>query len=300
MISKTKPSRHDLMIRVYADILRGIHYRHEFARRDPVVRNKCEGIIDALGSNHESFSAFEAQDGSLLVDILAKAYRKAKKNTDGSNIQKDLSAFFISYGILPIAPLGRPFLGENIRLNRKTGIPSHNYGESDHIWLKIVWNKLLAFEIFAMAEFSLPHPIMMPVLPLSLPTTKTGNNDLRENVEVTPTSLPVYINILQSPEVLANYITAFAEQGRESRLLQMPKQESDYRSVKTDESKYERYLDALDLDLKCQEGVPYGDKYEYFQRYNDFHNPTGDAIITFYKDSRRCARLYRDKYRLIV
>lgn len=302
VISKTKPSRHDLMIRVYADILRGIHYRHEFARRDPVVRIKCEGIIDALGCDHESFSAFEGQDGTLLVDVLAKAYRKSKKELGGLYIKKNLATFFKAYGIMPIAPSGKPFLGEKIRFNPKTGLPSHKFGESDHIWLKVIWNKLLAFETFAMAEFSLPKPIMMPVMPLSKPRTKSGSRDLRQLVRVTPTSFPAYINIQQSTGVLGNYIAAFVEQAREAMLVAPPEDDAGFQFVSTHESFFEQYIDALDLDLRFNNRVPYSEKYDFYARHSktNIRNAQADAIIKYFKESRRSANNYRDKWKMII
>ena len=298
--SKATPSDREHMVKIYTRILRGIHYRHEFARRNPKVIIECDKIINTLRIPRESVSAFEVTGKGNLVDVIAKAYRKAQRGPESEKVKSALADFFRGYGILPITQTGQPFFGERLRMKLSGKGPLRAITDNDAVWLKETWNLIYAFEVFAMAEFSLPRPIMMPLMPLSMPTLRSDDYDLRDTVEVTPTSFPAYINTKQSPEALANYMAAFAEQGRESMLFAPAKGSVEYRTIVTDMTKYERYLRALDLDKEYNSRVPREQKCEFFEQCGEPRKNEYEKIINFYKDSRRCARLYLDKWMMII
>lgn len=261
---------------------------------------ECEKVINALRIPCDSVSAYEVADNGNILDVIAKAYRKSQRRPEGDNIKRTLANFFQGYGILPITQSGQPFFGERLRMKLSGKEPLCTITDTDVVWLKNTWNLLYAFEVFAMAEFSLPRPIMMPFMPLSMPTLKSGKYDLREIVEVTPTSFPAYINTMQSPEALGKYIEAFAEQGRESMLFATAKEAVEYRTIVTDATKYERYLRALDLDTEYNSRVPRKQKCEFFEQCGEPRKNEYEKIINFYKDSRKCARQYLNRWMMII
>ena len=113
------PIKHKSMLRTYERILRGIHYRHEFARRNPrVVKESCK-VLKLLGVNPDSVPAYFVPGGGTLVDVIALAYRKSLHASKSGETRAKLGNFFRRYGVLPVAQLGKPFFGDTLRLNKE-------------------------------------------------------------------------------------------------------------------------------------------------------------------------------------
>lgn len=296
--TRVTPVQHKLMRPIYERILRGIHYRHEFARRHPDITKKCLNLFDHLGLKPEWASSYSAQGGKTVTKVIAEAYRQSKRTSKGRKSKKMLRDFFISYGVIPIAPSGYPFFGDRLRLDVKAGLPLYQVTESDHQWLKDTWNELLAFEVFALAEFSLPRPIMMPAL--MLPIAKTRSAIVKTSKLIVPSnsSFGMYVNPNQTDAVLDDYIRAILEQAREGD-TQHGHHANAYSNIRLDPLIYERYLDALDVKLACGKVVKRSAKEEFYIRCRNNSSKTAN-IDEYFKACLDSARKYRDNWMLIL
>lgn len=211
------PVQHAAAHTTYVKILRGLHYRHEFARRNRRVANAAVRVLHELHIDEESASSFCCENGLALPEVIVQAYRSAQRRKTGSESAELLRAFFIEFGVLPLPPEGSPFLP--VECARYVTSPTDREIEAAHAVVKRVWNALLRFEVFAVAEFKLPRPIMLPVLPLSRAATRNGVVDLAQAIAPTTDAYPVYLDTSQPMDVIRDYVTAIVEQTREGKLV---------------------------------------------------------------------------------
>lgn len=297
--SRAIPVQHTSMRSIYERILRGIHYRHEFARRHPDVAAETLRLLDVLGLKPESVPAYETPDGESLPNVIAKAYRRTQKTAKGNRAKVMLAEFFTNYGVLPVAPRGTPFFGDRYRLTTIEGNPVRKLGEADHLWTKHVWNHLVAYETFAIAEFSLPRPIIMPALILPVAHTRTARVSLGTLIPPSNRSFAMYVNPSHTDEVLDAYMNAMIEQAREGELLGN-REGHVYASKRNDAKDYERYLDILDVKDACGRVVPAADKKRFCLRNRNNVDVESMDFDDYFKRNFEAARKCRDDWRLIL
>lgn len=170
--------------------------------------------------------------------------------------------------------------------------------EANRQWLKETWNQLLAFEVFALAEFSLPRPIMMPALMLPIAKTRTARVITSRLIVPSNSSFAMYINPRQADVVLDDFITAMIEQAREGD-AQYGNHWHAYSNIRLDPLDYERYLDVLDVKSTWGKTVRYSAKDAFYKRYHSNVQKSAN-IDEFFKASLESARKYRDNWMLIL
>lgn len=297
LYTRAIPVQHKQMMSVYRRILRGIHYRHEFARRHPGVAAASLELFAHMGISLDLVSGYETHGGKTVTKVIAEAYRKSLKTARGRKSKKMLRDFFTSYGVIPVAPSGKPFFGGRFRVDAN-GELSGQAEEQDGKWIKETWNQLLAFEVFALAEFSLPRPIMMPVLMLPIAKTRTARVLIAQQIVPSNSSFAMYVNPHQADAVLDDFLTAMIEQAREGD-AQYGGHGNPYSNIRLDPLDYERYLDALNVKLACGKVVKRSVKAEFYKRHRN--NPSKDANTDeYFKACLDSARKYRDSWMLIL
>lgn len=292
------------MTSAYERVLRGIHYRHEFARRVPRVADACLGVFDYLGLDLDQITAYET-NGGFITKVIANAYRRVLRSYKGKIAKPLLRKFFLTYGIMPVAPLGCPFLGERLRLKGKGAIePTSQISKRDHQWLKTIWNDMLQFEIFAIAEFELPRTIMFPAMILPDVDIIGKKDRVRTSscIEPSNSSFAMYVNPSQTDDVLGDYLKIALQQAREGEMLHCrePKRLS---SVRLDSVGYERALDALDVKSAAGGIVRRQLKMEFYKRYKNIPPGVREESIgcdEYFKDNYSKAVEYRDSWFLIL
>lgn len=296
------PSKHSIMTQNYARILRGIHYRHEFARRNPGVVKETGDLFRCLGIAPESASEFETPSGKFLPEIVSLAYRRSMRSPAGAQAKNLLRRYFVKNRVLPVAPLGPPFLGNKLRLMVDVNNQGREITESDHQWLKEIWNVLLAFEMFAMAEFSLPHPIMMPAMILPIVKTRSTRIPICNLVEPSLSAFAMFVNPSQTEDILSIYMKAMIEQVRESGLY-YEGTDAQGSPIRLDDRDFERYLNVLDLKSKCGKRVSFSEKKSFYWRHNIHTVGKYDAKMKYheyFKANFARASMYRDNWALIL
>lgn len=295
---------HSLMAVTYERVLRGIHYRHEFARRVPRVADACLGLFDYLGLELEQVAAYET-NGVFITKVIADAYRRVLRSYKGKIAKLLFRKFFLTYGIIPVAPSGRPFLGDKLRLKGKGAIkPTSQITERDHHWLKTILNDMVKFEIFAIAEFDLPRTIMLPAM--MLPDVKfIGKVDkVRTGACIVPSnkSFAVYVNPAQTDDVLGDYLKIALEQAREGEMLHC-REPKNISSVRLDCAGYERALNVLDVKTAAGGVVRRCQKMEFYKRYKSIPSGVLEESIDcdeYFKENYSKAVGYRDNWLLIL
>ena len=311
--TRVTPSMHRLMTLVYARILRGMHYRHEFARRHPEVVAASKELFSHLGLALENASAYLTKSGNSLTKVIADAYRRSIKARKGKASRALLKDFFTQYCVIPVSEYGKPFLGEDLkftlmkRASRKRAAdqedPVEQIADSKHKWLKMTFNELMRFEIFAIAEFSLPRTIMMPMMLLADAHTKTMRG-VRTTANISPANLScaVYMNPAQTDDVLGDYLKAVLQQAREGEML-APSSPGKYETMRMDCKYFERSIDALDIKRACGATVSLIQKDEFYRRYNETStdlDSDSNESREYFKDSLAMARRFQDNWRLIL
>lgn len=296
---------HSLMTSAYERVLRGIHYRHEFARRAPQVADACLGVFDYLGLKPEQVYSYESNGGIFITKVIADAYRRVLRSRKGKIAKLLFRKFFLTYGIIPVAPLGCPFLGEKLRLKGNGAIePTSQITERDHHWLKTIWNDMVRFEIFAIAEFELPRTIMFPAM--ILPDVDIAGNDERVRtssyIEPSNRSFAMYVNPSQTDDVLGDYLKIALEQAREGEMLHCRESKS-ISSVRLDCAGYERALNVLDVKTAAGGIVRHRLKLEFYKRHKGIPPGVNEESIDcdeYFKENYSKAVGYRENWLLIL
>ena len=311
--TRVTPSMHRLMTLVYARILRGVHYRHEFARRHPEVVAASNNLFAVLKLAPDNVAAYKDSKGNILPKVIADAYRRSLKTRKGNASKALLKDYFTKYGVIPVSERGMPFLGEDLRFmlkrrasNKRAAYqqdPIEHIADTKHEWLKTTFNELMQFEIFAIAEFSLPRTIMMPVILLADADTKTMRAfRTAANIPSSNHSCTMYMNPMQTDDVLGDYLKAALEQAREGEMLDHPSA-SRYETIRLDCKYYERSLHALDVKPACGTTIGAEQKDEFYRRYNEVpaeSSSNSNESREYFKDSLAMARRFRDNWRLIL
>ncbi|MFC1453019.1 hypothetical protein ACFLSJ_06695 [Verrucomicrobiota bacterium] len=288
------PVKHDAIHDAYIRILRGIHYRHEFARRNAAVAEASKQTLDGLGVPQGDAASFFTNDGSELVDVIARAYRRAQRAGKGSGGAKALQVFLSDFRVLPLHADGPPFLPTELTtVDSKTLKTSRQLDEDLHARAKKAWNSLLAFEAWAMAEFKLGSPVFMPALPLQNAKTRTRTVNLVELVDVGQRSCPVCVDLQQPMDVIGGYLTAIAEQLREGELVtsgRRPSRQRVYVEKRLRFDRFDFFLTAYDLSRQEARGDDISRmKWEMFLR-----SPLSKKPAEVKHPERRAPRFYRD------
>lgn len=231
------PSRQ--AIQTYEVILRGIYYRHEFARRDRSVVAASELLLNNfafppgrgrtfIGKGSPTCLTSELMEQSRASDTVSASRRKA------------LTAFLRDYSIIPTGEMETPFFPEAIAA-----------GKATFTEMVLIWNSLLRFEYFALAQLDMALPVLFPVMQIGVLKTKDGATTYRLQERVTPGKQ--HCLLLMDMTAPQKTVDAYV------RMMRMQERVTKARSEKMeDESEYARsrpveypaYLAAYDLDLE--------------------------------------------------
>lgn len=133
-----------------AEILEGVFYRHEFARRNGKVVKASGEILECLGVPAARAEAFLSQEAPLcLTDVLIRRCDTPLRRTQ-------LAKFLSEYRIIPVSSSNQPFLPPGVK----------DAGNEDVIQSYRIWNALLKFEYYALSVLGLDSPVMFPVVTL--------------------------------------------------------------------------------------------------------------------------------------
>lgn len=145
------------------NILNGVYYRHEFARRN----NDIVGASDALLEKFPKAKAARVQDSNYLLqstplrtltDWLIEDIDKERSGSLKKKRIKLLSAFLKTWRVFPVPPPDKPFmpftLKEKDAQNDKILFPTE--------YLMVCWEKILRFETYAITKLGLDEPLFFP------------------------------------------------------------------------------------------------------------------------------------------
>ena len=183
------------VIEALRGIMRGLLYRHEFAKRNPDVCRDSLEVLKAFGITPARAETFTCPNQkTYLTDELRAIYKKADPSKR-EGLNRLLGSFLKQRKILPMTMFRQPFFPE---FNKKEA------------WK--IWNSLLRFELFAMTYLKIGGPVMFPVMyvgGLSLNDTPNERQQLSKLLDLSQEPYPMLIKFELADGVTTNYMTAF-------------------------------------------------------------------------------------------
>ena len=153
------------------DVMLGVYYRHEFARRNPEVVEASNDVFKEFSeaqkvrSKHSTFII----PGKSLKSITALLMEEILKDPDSSKKKGVMVKFLQDYKVLPVPPPEHQFLPLPLILESKRQLIKMKGVQADSVALSHCWSSIQAFETFAVC-IGLREPIFMPFT--NLPKTR--------------------------------------------------------------------------------------------------------------------------------
>ena len=278
------------------NILMGIHYRHEFARRNLELMAASKTILETLGIPLEQAEHFISPDGktNLAKAIIDRV--KAEPAASRTELMDQVANFLGEHRVLPMTCTSGTFFPkpEDVDATLAFGI----------------WNELMNIETFALARLRLGHPIMFPVMLINNVQLPDGTVDVSQFLKLQRYNYPMLTSLDTPKEVISDYFTVLymAERLRQAQLGLTPDEGQVFKRIPWNEAA--AALLTFDFD---QQKWPHGEKKAQVQ---DFYRtqlrdteskhklkgeePSSRAAESSYDRSLRRARLWIKNYRSII
>jgi hypothetical protein len=177
------------------EILRGLRYRHEFAKRNLEVLKASRELLEAFGITPARAETFLCpnQETFLTDDLMGRFSRVERPRRE--QLKLLLAEFLKMRRVLPMAK------------SRQSFFPPFSVKNA---WK--IWNSLLQFELFAMGRLDIGGPVMFPVMyvgGLSFNENKNEQKQLSRTLNLAHEPYPMVVKFELPDEVISNYMTAF-------------------------------------------------------------------------------------------
>ena len=143
------------------DALRGVYYRHEFARRNPDVMKESEKVLKALRVSSNQAKTFHTKSHHrYLSEVLIDKVESAR-GSEQLKRAKTLVNFLRDYGVFPMARSQGDFFPFGGRQSWQVPDLSAEERLAD---VFSVWFALISFEGYVTFKWKLGRPFMLPVM----------------------------------------------------------------------------------------------------------------------------------------
>jgi len=175
------------------NILLGIYYRHEFARRNEELIAASKTILGTLGIPLEQAEHFISPDGKTNMAKAIIDRVKAEPDGSRSQLMDQVASFFGEHRVLPM------------RCTSGTFFPKLKVSEFKLAFG--IWGELMNLETFALARLRLGHPIMFPVMLINDVQLLDGTVNIGQHLKLHGCNYPVLTSLDTPKEVVSDYFT---------------------------------------------------------------------------------------------
>jgi len=221
MSRRAKP-RGETLEQAIRDVLRGVYYRHEFARRHSLLVRASDALFKFFPKSNEvrakdSRYLISGKQPKAITDFLIDEFKQSKES---ETMKMALLDFLKKWRVLPVPSSPSvefmPYpLKKESKKNDKKGKADKKKGKrfkfkvpekpiTDAVELFVCWDRIQHFENFAMSKLGFTEPIFMPLVNLSKPIKPILENYLRTSI--TAEHKMVLINWNQPSEGLQQHL----------------------------------------------------------------------------------------------
>ena len=274
----------------YAEIFRGIYWRHEFARRNETVAKESAELAKTLGIKDSRFEVF-IHDGYPLTDDLIDLVSRP----DREEASKALKMFLETHKVLPVtlnSTSKETFFPKEFGSDQEVAITYF----ADHLNDgRMIFKCLLLFEAKAMSTLGLGHPVFFPLMPLVVDKIKL------ERLKLGCSNAPTLFDRSVPKGLIGKYSDALdfeMENSDREKAVERIDQRIPWQS-------FSEFIEILDYAKAYTDKTKKAFKYEYYIQ----SRPEGekrDAIKDYdncggsYRDKLQGAIFYRDHYQDII
>ena len=278
------------------NILMGIYYRHEFARRNEELILASKTLLGTLGIPLEQAEHFMSPDGetNLAKSIIVRVNEEPAASR--TTLMDQVANFLGEHRVLPMACTSGTFFPK--------------LKVSEFVLAMGIWGELMNLEIFALTRLRLGHPVMIPVMPIKDVILPDGIVSIGQHLKLDRYDNPVLTSLNIPKEVISDYFTVLHMLERVEYVKRGEKLYEDEVFTRLPLSEAEAALLTFEFDKKKW---PHGTKkahvYDFYiknlydsedKRKLKGVEPTMYAAKSTYRLSLLRARLWIENYRNLI
>lgn len=248
------PKKTKAAIKDFRAVLRGLYFRHEFARRNPEVVKASETLFKEFGWRPSSGKRFLLADRQRLMPLELLQILNSSHPKRARRLRSLLARFFLDFKVLPVGRMKRPFFPEDVA----------SQGADLHLLIRF-WNAILRVEAYAISVLGLGHPIMFPVMTLGKIVQRDTEYPVYEQIDLSRYSLPLLVDHNAPLRTITAYMDAFRIQERTTSNIS-----GNIKEIKRTErlpwTDFPTFLKAFDLEKTLNprsRSISYGGKTNY-------------------------------------
>ncbi len=284
-------------------VFQALYYRHEFARRNKEVYVSQDSLAKDLGLPEDLFRKFVHPDG-FLTDILRNKIESSRGRAKGSR-RKALKQYLSELAIVPMCWKWG---------DEGTFFPKQYFEEVQMNYLSCIkaYKSLLGFEAYAMAVLGVGHPVMTPLMPLTI----VGKNRsvVISQLELDKYTAPMFLDYSAPKQTIDAYSNLYSIDNEmfahRKDLLSVEDPKSDPEDARIERIKpfvLDQHLAVLDVARHWERKRRFADKADYYARI-ELGRPisrqeayeNSDPISEWFSQKLKLAKPYEKGYREII
>jgi len=224
-----------------AEIMRGVFYRHEFARRNTAVIEAAKSLFADLDIPVSRGGTYLSQEPPRYFSHLLISRSKTPA------LRRKMKAFLDEHRVFPMSqPSDTPFFPRE----------SKDIANKEVTDRTEMWESLLMFEYFAMSILGLDSPVMFPVMPLGEFHSREKTTWLGDGFSSRRCGFPLFVDFAVPTKTSYAYIAmlqflenrADRPETREQKELRKKKRKTKGSPIAVLQwPEYDGYLEAHDL-----------------------------------------------------